>query len=83
MTDYCLVLSQGERCARGMWPSITNFSEAKMKVYLLIVKEEKTEELITVQVFSTAEIARKHSNEWLRIYNDVTAEVRPQVVGEE
>ena len=24
MTDYCLVLSQGERCARGMWPSTLN-----------------------------------------------------------
>ncbi|KKK72320.1 hypothetical protein LCGC14_2905090 [marine sediment metagenome] len=24
MTDYCLVLTQGERCARGLWPSVLN-----------------------------------------------------------
>jgi len=24
MTDYCLVLTQAERCARGMWPSVLN-----------------------------------------------------------
>ena len=54
-----------------------------MAVYLLIVKSEDSEKLITVQVFSTAEVARKHSDEWLKLYNDVTAEVRPQMVCEE
>jgi len=24
VTDYCLVLTQGERCARGLWPSVLN-----------------------------------------------------------
>ena len=54
-----------------------------MKVYLLIVKKEGTENIVAVNVYSTAEIARKHSDSWLEIYNDITAEVRPQVVGEE
>ena len=31
MTDYCLVLTQAERCARGMWPSLQNSSEEIMK----------------------------------------------------
>ena len=53
-----------------------------MKVCLLIVKEKDSERLITIGVYSTAEIARKHSDKWLELYSDVTAEVRPQVVGE-
>ena len=54
-----------------------------MKVYLLIIKSEFSEKLVAVNVYSTAKLARKSSDEWLKIYNDITTEVRPQVVGEE
>ena len=54
-----------------------------MEVYLLIVKSEKSGRLVAVNVFNTAELARKHSDEWLEIYNDITTEIRPQTVGEE
>ena len=55
----------------------------KLKVWLLIVKSKDSERLTTVQVFNKAETARKHSDEWLALYNDITAEVRPQIVCEE
>ena len=54
-----------------------------MKVYLLIVKSTDSGKLVAAHVFSTAEIARKHSDAWLKVYADVTAEVSPQVIQEE
>ena len=51
-----------------------------LQVWLLIVKKENSNDLIAAQVFSSSEIARKHSDKWLEIYHDVTAEVRPQIV---
>ncbi|KKL66106.1 hypothetical protein LCGC14_2148250 [marine sediment metagenome] len=30
MTDYCLILTQAQRCARGMWPSMLNEGERIM-----------------------------------------------------
>ncbi|HEC65314.1 MAG TPA: hypothetical protein ENI23_08470 [bacterium] len=37
MTNYNLTLIQGERCARGMWPSSKDFSKSIVK----FTKEER------------------------------------------
>ena len=54
-----------------------------MKVYLLIAKSTDSEKLVAAHVFSTAKIAEEHRDSWLKVYNDVTVEISPQIVQEE